>query len=96
MLMRIMVLLLLNLLTVAANAAIPAPPPAGNGPNNNNSTGNFGNQVQQNTGQALQVFQDVNYKKLSGAQDQNYFFSDDPQSADLSDLAQQFLLAPAN
>lgn len=60
-----------------------------------NGGDNFGGLVQQNTGQALQVFQDVNYKKLSGSQDQNYFFGDD-QNTDLSALAEQFKLAPEN
>ena len=92
--MRIRILSLLSFCMMIhdAFATIPAMNTSTNGPTANS---NFGTQVQQNTGQALQIFQDVNYKKLSGAQDQNYFFGDD-ENPDLSALAEQFKLAPEN
>lgn len=37
----------------------------------------FGTMVQQQTNQAMQTFQNVNYQKLSGNANQNSFYSDD-------------------
>lgn len=47
----------------------PTPPPG------TTSTGTFAQEVQTNTTQALQTFQNVNYKSLSGQQSQNDFFN---------------------
>ncbi len=41
------------------------------------SSSDFGGMVQQQTSQAMQTFQNVNYQKLSGAESQEDFFSDD-------------------
>jgi hypothetical protein len=86
--------LALSLSAIPAFALVPPPPP-NQQQGNSGSSDTFGTQVQQNTSQALQTFQNVNYKKLSGAQDQNYFFGDQT-STSLSDLQQQFKLAPEN
>lgn len=87
-----MILMIFPFLITPAFAAIGPPPNTGN-PQQADS---FGSQVQQNTSQALQTFQNVNYKKLSGQQDQNYFFGDDQNNPDMSNLATQFKLAPEN
>jgi hypothetical protein len=83
--MRIICLLSLNLITLNAFAVAPA-----------ESGSNFGAMAQQNTSQALQVFQNVNYKTLSGNQNENFFFSDGDSNADMAEIAKQFKLAPEN
>lgn len=82
--MRI-IYLLLSLITLPAFAVAPA-----YGDNNNTGT-----MMQQNTSQALQIFQNVNYKTLSGNQNQNFFF-DDNDDMNMDDIAKQFKLAPEN
>lgn len=82
-------ILCLSLQSAFATAPAPAPTTAAQ------QQSNFGSQVQQNTAQALQTFQNVNYKTLSGNQDQNYFFGDE-DNPDISELAKQFKIAPAN
>lgn len=58
-----------------ANSSSQSP----NGQPSTSSTGSdtFGSMVQQQTTQAMQAFQNVNYQKLSGAENQGGFFSDD-------------------
>ena len=46
----------------------------------------FGSQVQQETSQAIKTFQNVNYQKLSAAEDQGQFSSDDSNPPDSSHL----------
>ena len=85
--MRIICLLILNFITLTAFAVAPAQANGGD---------SFGGMVQQNTSQALQVFQNVNYKTLSGSQDQNFFFGDSDNNSDMNEIAKQFKLAPEN
>lgn len=60
----------------------------------NNPSGNdtFGALVQQQTSQALQTFQNVNYTKLSGNESQDSFFSDDDSDSAPPDPAHLFNL----
>ncbi len=68
--------------------SFPSPPASSPMPNNaypptpTATTGGdtFGSQVQQLTAQGMQVFQNVNYQKLSGAEDQGDFMSDSSSS----------------
>lgn len=82
-----------NIVPGHADIIMPSTPPT----TTTGATSDFGSMVQQNTTQALQVFQNVNYKTLSGAEDQNFFASsDDNTNNDLTSLQQKFKLAPGN
>src|SRR5437868_2684346 len=77
----------------------PGPPQQGQGmPGQGSGSDTFGALVQQNTSTALATFQGVDYKTLSGNQDQNYFFNSDDSSdsTNLATLIQKFKLAPEN
>ncbi len=56
----------------------------------------FGSMVQQQTNQAVQVFQNVNYQKLSGSEDQNDFSSDDNSDTNPPDPSHLFTVFSAN
>lgn len=74
------------------------PPNPPNVPNSSNpqtpgqpGTGDtYGSMVQQQTSQALQTFQNVNYQKLSGNENMQDFFSDDNSTYSQPDSSHLF------
>ena len=81
-----------------SGTAIPPATAFGTSGGTPGSSDGFSQMVQQNTTQALQVFQNVNYKALSEAQSQNSFFATDSDSnsdaTDLSAVMSTFKLTP--
>ena len=55
--------------------------PTNANPGSQSGSDTFGTMVQQQTSQALQTFQNVNYQKLSGNESQDDFSSDDASDA---------------
>jgi hypothetical protein len=87
-------ILLLSSLVLKSYAMIPGLPTGNSTPTTQNSS-DFAALLQQNTNQALQIFQNVTYKKLSEGQDQNYFFNNDANSNG-ANLLKQELTSPEN
>ena len=77
--MRLLILVILLTLNTFAFADSGFPSTSNNtltSTSSNTTTGsdNFGSLVQQQTAQAMKVFQNVNYQKLSGGENQNSFY----------------------
>lgn len=101
MMKRLLLLLLILLPSSYIIADVTEPLPPTSEPISSSTTSGsdtFGALVQQNTAQAQAIFQGVDYKTLSGNQDQNYFFSSDDNNdtSNLSTLIQKFKLAPGS